>query len=253
MGGVDSGPRPTDEAFARYWTRREGASLRTPIGQARIAIALLRSFLPVYRIWASSPRITVRVSSSTDGRLVASRLAYRLRGRWVGRPLMSVIELPESIDDYLSGESAKARRGNLNRATKLGLTHAALPAGPRANEIYARCNNNRDLVADGVDKAVAAPGTVSVMAVDKDGEAIAVGVAVVDREDAYLSHLVAILGREETLPARWLVHTEIVRVLIERGVRRFWSEGPLVTAMGNQTFQLRLGYVFARVRVIGLP
>lgn len=91
------------------------------------------------------------------------------------------------------------------------------------------------------------------MAVDRHGETVAVGVAVVDREDAYLSHLVAISGREETLPARWLVHTEILRVLIERGVRRMWSEGPLVTSMGNQMFQLRLGYAVARARVVAAP
>jgi hypothetical protein len=251
MGRLDSGPRPTDAAFEQYWKRREGASSRSLVGYARTVIALLRSSRSIYRVWAASPRVTVQVSSSTDGQLIASRLAYRLRGRWVARPLMSVIELPESIEDYLSGETAKSRRQNLNRANKLGITHAALPAGPRANEIYAHCNKNRDLVADGVDTAVAARGTVSMMAVDSDGEAVAVGVAVVDREDAYLSHLVAIAGRDETLPARWVIHTEILRVLIERGVRRMWSEGPLVTSMGNQMFQRRLGYAFARVRVIG--
>lgn len=100
---------------------------------AATAIALLRSWLPIYRIWAATPRSTVQISSSADGRLVASRLAYRLAGRWVARPLLSVIEVPASIEIYISGTSAKSRRQNLNRAQKLGLTHAPLPAGPRAN------------------------------------------------------------------------------------------------------------------------
>ncbi len=253
MARADVGPRPSDEAFSLYWKQRDGATPKSPIWMARAAIDLGRSFGPMYRVWTASPRLTVQVSSSLSGRFVASRLAYRLAGRWVARPLLSVLEVPESIEGYIAGPPGKSRRLNLNRAKTFGITHAALPGGRRANEIYAHCNNERDLAADGIDKAVAAPGTISIMAVDKDGEPVAVGIAVVDRQEAYLSHLVAISGRDETLPARWLVHTEILRQLINQDVHRLWSEGPLVATKGNQTFQLRLGYVLARARVIETP
>lgn len=183
------------------------------------------------------PRVRIRPSNSPDGRAIRAHLAQRDRyGVPEHRIVQGILELPASMDDYLSGRPRQAVRSNVRRAEALGLVCKRLESYYARSECADRaCFAGVSYRSDMLDW----PGRDCWAVVDSDDRLTAIATVTVDGEVAVLWTLV---GHES--PERWLLHTRIVEALIGSGVRLLLVNS--VSAMqlrpGLQYLQRRLGY-----------
>jgi len=244
--------RPADAAFIHIWEYAGAIKVGPVPGRIRAAIRLVSTVLSVTVASRQVKRERVCVERSEAGRLVAALLTHRVGAKAFPRVLLSVIALPDSLDDYLRGKRRGRLRTNLNNAERAGIAVTELCDPTERLAAYVECIDD-DVGTSAAGALLANPGAVVVTASDADGRALCMGAAIVDGADAYLAKLVSIRERAGASDARYSVHTALVAELIARGATRLWADGPLTVHPGLQRFQRLLGYECARPRISRLP
>jgi hypothetical protein len=189
-------------------------------------------FLGWYR--RQLPSVTVRLSESPAGRMIAEHFAIRERGDWRFRHAQGVLELPVDFSDYMRGRSRQAVRTNVAHARRRGMTTMSCVIdnwGPGTD----------DSRADAL-----TPGRVERWVVlEADGTIVADSILSVDEDVALLQGMVSF-----TTHARWLLHTAIVeRLCGDCEMLLTNSDDAYLMGTGNQHFQRLLGYQISRLRM----
>ncbi len=202
--------------------------LRHPRGLGRY-VALLMAL----------PTIDVPLSDSSAGRCLLQQLAGQ---SWRRSGSHAVLALPDTCAAYLRGRSRQAVRTNLRKAATAGLT--CTRGVPESPEDFRRCGELGGVSRTGV-------SFVQVWRVaDRTGRTAGGAYAVVDQDVAVLRTLYASGDAAMSHQVRFLVHTEMVRDLMQQGTRLLLTESVLASPSGLKYFAARLGYRACRIRVV---
>lgn len=251
-GSGDSAIRPGDALMERYWEQRGALGSSPLLRRLPTLLGLIGTGLRVMRSRSHNELLELTLTESPQGDLIVEMLTRKVGPIRMARPLMSVLHLPETIEEYLRGKKAERIRNNLRHADQIGVRAVReLEAGTLLREQFGSAAEVKD--DPHVVRAAEAPGAIAVLCRNEGGDLVCIGTAVVDGVDSYLTMMKSIGESEETGPARWATHVELTRALIEAGVKRLWAEGPLTIGPGLQVFQRRLGYDCARLRVVRIP
>jgi hypothetical protein len=242
---------PGDEVFEAYWRARNGLLEGPRRGRLVKLPSFALSAARIARTWPYLPVVSILLSPTRSGQRLGELLGHRVGSVRLGRPFLSVLELPDDHGEYLSGRRRERVRTNLHRATDAGVCIESINDLATMCDAYAVCNG-RPATEDGTSAMFMTPGAICLGAKSLSGDPLALALVLVDNRDAYLARLVS--NREHdgaASSARWAVHVAATRALVEAGAKRLWAEGPLLVGPGLQVFQRRLGYTCARVRFKG--
>jgi hypothetical protein len=207
----------------------------------------------LFELW-HLPSERIVVEHSVSGRELMAAVTHG-RGRWRrSRPILAVLPIPRESDQYLRGRPRHALRTHLRKATALSLVFREVRDRGEWVRLCEEVLDARGPVAERVegrpvdwflrhrtDRCFAVVGP--------DARCRAIAAAIVTPGDAYLRVLISATGEDGAGTARYLLHTGLVRVLSDEGVRRVWTDGPLTVPPGLQHFQRILGYTCVRPRV----
>jgi hypothetical protein len=181
------------------------------------------------------PAVTISLTRTARGRLIAEHFAIREHGRPRYRHAQGVLPLPDEFSDYLRGRHRQALRTNLAHARRAGLT--------------VRVVTDPHWTPGSIDSRAPhlSPGPVEHWtALDRDGRPVGNAIVSVDDRVALLHGLVA--GERY---ARWLLHAAIVERLCGRCELLLTnSDAVYRIAPGARHFQQLLGYRIATLRVV---
>jgi hypothetical protein len=223
--------------------RRYGGAMRDPRGLWALAVVLARL-----------PALEVRATGGPAGRALRRHLHERRHGVAHNRFAQGVLTLPPTFDEYLSGGRRQALRTNLRRAGDLGIVCSPVPETVDRRDLLERWlgRGRPDDQASVVNEWIAASPADAEwwVAIGRDGAPLALGVISVDAHWALLHGLVS-----RSHPARWMLHTRMVRATIEAGARHLCvTEGnALLLSPELQYFQRLLGYRVAHLRLRSRP
>ena len=235
-------------AAARLATR--GWSVGSPL--RRVAFALAHPHLiPTYaQLLRRLPVVLLQFTPMPAGRLLYNRWHTQ---SWRRAASHAVLAMPSTQQGYLRGRSRQAVRTNLHRAAALNLV--CRPVEPDwtwiregiASEPY------NDLISQ-VDDGANDQGFVQSWAVfDTSNNVLGRAVVVVDERTAVLLLLAGPPDLAVAHQTRYLLHTTLVRDLIEQGVRHLVVESILGAPAGHKYFAARLGYRACRMKVERVP
>jgi hypothetical protein len=157
----------------------------------------------------------------------------------------AVLELPPSVDEYLSGGRTQAMRTNVGHAERLGMRCEQL-----RTEFERRAVADASFFTDSWrrEQLLSDPERTCWIVLDSHNEPIGLATLSVDAEAAILWCLVG-----NGSPERWLLHARIVGTLIEAGVRLLLVDSPSALCLqpGLQYFQRLLGYRVSHLSLSG--
>ena len=222
------------ETASRYL---RGVASSSGLGRLRHTVRP-RGFAASARLVAKLERLTVSPSDSPSGRAIRAYLEERRYGIPTHRVAQGVLVIPHSSQVYLRGRHKQAVRTNLHRAQKERLSCRQLASLPE-REVFA------DLIDPGFadswerELLIGDPEHTCWAVFDADGQPNGLGVVSVDSEVALIWSL-ACRGHS----GRWLLHTEIVSEMANRGVRCLLVATKMTPVLqpGLQYFQRLLGY-----------
>lgn len=198
------------------------------------------------------PRLTVRLTSSRNGASLRDRLGRRLLGVRASCFGQAVLLLPPSFSEYIAGRSRRAVRTNVSRARASGLLVRSITDTEEqerlTREVEARRPPREWWVALGT-RSIRPPDLEWFGVFDSSGRVLGVAAVAADREWAHLLLLTCVTDDELASSARYLLHTEILRELIEGGVRYLLSDSGMRVAPGVRYLQHVLGYAVVNLRV----
>jgi hypothetical protein len=201
------------------------------------------------------PRLEVNVSRGSRGDAMFKRLARRRFTALGWYPAETALVLPDDEATYLRGKSRQALRTNVTRARKEGLRCMVVTEEAErkrlAEELYsaAYAEGAADFIVYLEDRDVGGPIEMHV-AVDAEDNLAAMCQVAVDDEAAMVDIFLKMPDHPSSSDARYLLHLEIVKSLIERNVRMLLVESSrLHVAPGTQYFQRRVGFDAYNVRV----
>jgi len=243
--GQQSAVAPNDPAvtsLALRWAEARPGGWRGARHGAQLALDL-------FRVWLSLPSSPVTSVQDGPGRALRQALTKGWGPLRLMRPVLSVLELPDTLQDYLRGRSRQALRTNIRRADTHGLVAREVHEWPEAAGFSRAVSSARGGEAGeqhDPEWFLQHRGDRWFVVTGGDGAKIAfAAVAAADR-DAYLRTLYSADCHPEASSARYLVHTALVSALLESGVSRLWADGPLTIGSGLQYFQRLLGYQCVR-------
>jgi hypothetical protein len=180
------------------------------------------------------PSITIRLTRSPAGCMIAEHLTIRADGGWRYRHAQGVLPLPAEFSDYLRGRQRQAVRTNVNHARNAEFT-------VRSSMIHDWKPGDDDSRNPHI-----SPGPVERWtAFAPWGGIVAEAILSVDEDVALLHGLVSWASY-----ARWLLHTAIVERLCGRcSLLLTNTDDAYRLDAGAQHFQRLLGYQIARLRV----
>lgn len=240
------------EAAARY----AQAVRRAPGPGARVrALADREGLRAVDALRRSLPAVPAPFSDTAAG--------HELRA-WFGpgrllpldRAPVALLRLPATHADYLRGRPRQALRTNLTRAGALGLACAPAASAEEVWNAVGTIAAQRGQAPEHVVLRRPRPGLVRHFTIARDagGAPVALAETIVDGPWAGLAALVSAHGHQDALLARYLLHTEVVRALVDRGVSSLVVGGSmLLVDPGTRYFQRRLGYEPVALRPTPLP
>ncbi|GLZ53018.1 hypothetical protein [Actinomycetospora sp. NBRC 106378] len=241
MGSAGSGL--ADPEFVRLGEalqrrHRVQGRMRRTAATVACAVPALRERMPVL---ADLPQLLVTSSVSEAG----DRMAAKYDGTRSGVPrrlAVSVLSLPDSVEDYLRGRSKQALRTNSRRAREAGVTCRRMGRVEAEVRISAllRAREEEDLLP-GV-RADLVGGLVQAwVARDADDVTEVIALTSADGPFARLDLMLSAPDREAG-PARYLLSAHLVGELIERGVRHLAVDTALWLDSGLRHFQRLLGF-----------
>jgi len=204
-----------------------------------------RGFAASARLVAKLERLTVSPTDSPSGRAIRSYLEERRYGIPTHRVAQGVLVVPGTRQEYLRGRHKQAVRTNLHRAQDERLSCAQLASSPE-REAFAELIDP-DFTDSWERKLLIRRSESAWWAVfDVEGQPIGLAVVSVDAEVALIWSLVC-RGHS----ARWLLHTEIVSEMAERGVTCLLVATRMAPVLepGLQYFQRLLGYQVAHLKL----
>jgi hypothetical protein len=260
--GHEPSPSPAPDADVQGWpilgepNLERGASfVRTvesaggPVARLRQVILDLGELRPLVATLRSLPTVVVTTGGGPVGQEMRHYYAHRVLGLPVRRLAQGYLEIPSDGDAYLRGGGRRAVRQKLVRAAQLGLCARELAPAEREPVAVAfyegRPGGAQELEAN---RSRLGPHDRWFAAFD-GAEPLALCVALVDRRLARLRLLLGGGDRARSSPARFLVHTHLVRVLSEEGVSVLVSDSALRAWAGPREFAHRAGYRVANLRV----
>ncbi|WP_433801316.1 hypothetical protein [Actinomycetospora sp. CA-084318] len=237
MGGL-ADPEFVRLGEALQRRHRVQGRVRRTAATVACAVPALRERVPVL---ADLPQLTVTCSVSATG----DRMAAKYDGARSGVPrrlAVSVLELPESVEDYLRGRSKQALRTNSRRAREAGVTCRRMGRVEAEVRLAAllRARDEEDLLPEVRGDLVA--GVVQAwVARDADDATEVIALTSVDGTFARLDLMLSAPDRESG-PARYLLSAHLVEELIARGVRHLAVDTALWLDAGLRHFQRLLGF-----------
>jgi hypothetical protein len=193
------------------------------------------------RLLAKLERLTVSPTDSPTGRAIRAYLEERRYGVPTHRVAQSVLVLPRSSQVYLRGRHKQAVRTNLHRARDEHLSCAQLTNLPEREAFAAEYADSweRKLLIE-------RPEAEWWVVFEAEGQPAGLGVVSVDSEVALIWSLVC-----RSHLARWLLHTEIVTELANRGVTCLLVAARMAPVLdpGMHYFQRRVGYQVAHLKL----
>jgi hypothetical protein len=168
---------------------------------------------------------------------------------------VSVLVLPDTLDESLRGTPRQAVRTNVSRARRIGLTTDAHDEAASCEHAIDSALAAREGDPDGYPArllARARNGREELFAVqDAHGTTLALAVVTVDTEWANLGWLLSTPDNERAGDARYLLTVDVNAELIGRGVRHLMVEASLLLGPGLRYFPRRVGFSLANVRFAG--
>lgn len=181
-------------------------------------------------------------SSVLDRHLVHALGPCRIR-----RPLMSILNLPSTSEEYLRGRYRERVRGNLRKAASAGYRASVVGHQAEAMRCIAELLAHRSEEGVHPERAhLPEGGDLRVVVRDAEERVIAMASIAIDGADAYVQMLVSASDLPSIGPARYLAHTAVVEELIALGCQRLWADGAVTLPSGVRHFQHLLGYELAR-------
>lgn len=219
----------------RRWTRK---LLRGIVLGIRPAVAVVRNL----------PRTTLELTTTGAGVDLRSHLAERRCGIPTGR-VVSVLALPQNGAAYLKGKKKQALRTNSTKATAdgVGCHHISnVELRAYATQLLAQ----RSSIAD-LEMLLAEPdgaGFENWVALDSNGDVVAIARLQVDQTVAWLKYFVAVTDTPQSL-ARYKLSAEVFIDLADRGVQHVIVGSAVFLTPGLSYFQRRLGFEATRADV----
>ena len=236
-------------------TRREHGGLRGRVALASYAARHAGDLVASFRVLRALPTYDVVTSPSPQGEWLRALTERRTTGVTRRRLGVSVLDLPDTIEDYLRGKQRQAVRTNVSRARRTGLTTVALDdVAAREQAIGVVLAGRRDDPDWYPERLLvrARNGRDEMFAVrDAHGTTLALAVITVDTEWANLGWLLSTPGDDRAGDARYLLTVDVNAQLIARGVRHLMVEASLLLGPGLRYFQRRVGFTLANVRFAG--
>ncbi|HET9074341.1 MAG TPA: lipopolysaccharide biosynthesis protein [Solirubrobacteraceae bacterium] len=241
---------PGDAAYLRVWTAR--ASLAMGERRLRALLRLAGALVSILRRARQIRREDLRLSPTAAGAVLEELMTVPMGPFRAPRPLLCVLDLPDSLEALLAAPSQRGLRARLDRAADAGvrLVHLHNPAAGFASYALARGRSPSQAQAEDprIHDLTLGEGLIAVAVTDRRGVILAVALAFHDGREAYLARLVA--SRHDLADdVRWVLHAHLCDTLITTGVRRLWTDGPLAVAPDAQGLQDDFGYQCARVRL----
>jgi hypothetical protein len=226
---------------------RTRASLATRV---KVVTSDPRGALELAHVLWRLPRIRVRTTDSAAGRALRSYLGQRHRGIPWNRIAHGVLPLPPTPEEYLSGRSRQALRTNLRRAEQLGISCRRVSSAEKREQVerWLAARFPSDDPDATPDRWIGGPpGEAEWWIASDDGDTPLAIAAVSFDSDWVLLHTMV----SRSHPARWLLHTELVREAIGRGARYVCvdADNALQLDPGVQYFQRLLGYQVINLRL----
>jgi len=234
--------------------RRLTRLLGSGLSQPRRLIALLAFLL-------GAPKLDVRLSASSQGRLLQDYFSRRFLGVFPqSRLCRAVLVLPSDAADYLRGRDRHALRNNLGRARRAGIGCSELDDPTEALTIMQAAWRHREPDVNAANLAsmstrwsaiLGRPEVTMHVARGPAGEPLGVVAGVIDEQVCLLRTALA-----TTHEARWALHQHLVRELIDRRVRYLISHddgpfGALALDPSLHYYQQLLGYQVCHIRPVG--
>jgi hypothetical protein len=197
------------------------------------------------RLVAKLERLTVSPTDSPNGRAIRAYLEERRYGVPTHRVAQGVLVVPRSSQVYLRGRHKQAVRTNLHRAREERLSCAQLTSLPE-REAFADLIRPEYADSWGRKLLIERPEAEWWAVFEADGEPAGLGVVSVDSDVALIRSLVC-----RSHLARWLLHTEIVTELADRGVTCLLVAARMAPVLdpGVHYFQRRVGYQVAHLKL----
>jgi hypothetical protein len=226
---------------------RHMAGVASKSGRARFRHAVRpRGFTASVRLVATLGHLTVSPTDSPSGRAIRAHLEERRWGIPKNRLAQGVLIVPGSRQVYLRGRRRQAVRTNLHRAQEERLTCVHLSSLPE-REAFADLIQS-ELVDSWWERMllIERPEAEWWAVFERGSQPAGIGVVSVDSEVALIWSL-----RCRSHRARWLLHTEIVSELANRGVPCLLVATSMAPVLdpGLQYFQRRLGYQVAHLKL----
>lgn len=221
----------------------------------RRAMLAARALPAVVNCVTRLPVTPAPVSSTPAGITIQRRLRERRWGLPVNRLAQGVLVLPEEFESYVGGRRVRGLRKHMRRA-KETMECRELRHGQHLDVIKSVLRDHNDtrrpfaIRVKWWDEQLGMPGNRGWYVRTKTGEPVALALATVDAETAYLQALVSTESR-----ARWLLHGTLVEDLHAAGVRLLltYSTNALLLEPNHQQFQHQLGYTIANVKEVRGP
>lgn len=170
----------------------------------------------------------------------------------VDRAPVALLALPGTYREHLQGRSRQAVRTNLTRAAGAGLKALVVDSPADLAQAAEHIAAQRATTASALLPAHLGGDARRqfLVAYDDQGAPIGMSHAVVDGSWAGLAALVTSPGHPHAQTVRYLLHSQVVEGLIDRGVSRLVVGGSvLLTTSGTRYFQRRNGYRPVRLDV----
>jgi hypothetical protein len=212
-------------------------------GSGRAPGAPFQGVTAVYRTLTELPRVSVTLTDSASGEVIAAHVRVRRWGVAKNRLAQGILRIPEDVDAYLSRASRLVRR-QVRRAQSSGVACRRLQAPAERAELVDQMTPKIADMPRWVDTIPDRPDDDWWVASASDGTPLGFAIVVVDTEWALLELLRCI-----DHPARYLLHHQIVASLAARGLRYLLTDSPMVLRMDPQLRQLQrmLGYEVANL------
>jgi hypothetical protein len=231
-------------AAARLATR--GWSVGGPLRRVAFAFAhphLIPNYVQLLR---RLPLVLLQLTATPVGNLLFDRWHTQ---SWRRAASHAVLTMPATPQAYMRGRRRQAVRTNLHHAAALNLVCRRVDPDWEWIKEGVASEPFNDLVSQ-VDDGVHDQGFVQSWAVfDASNDELGRAVVVVDELTAVLLLLAGPPDLAVAHQTRYLLHTTLVRDLIEQGVRHLVVESILGAPAGHKYFAARLGYRACRMKV----
>jgi hypothetical protein len=209
---------------------------------------LVAGFRAVAVLLANRPGLRVSLTDSPEGERLRAHFSHRIWGIPHTRIAQGVLVLPHEEGRYVQGRSRRAVRTGINKARAAGITCRALDHVEERRAAADHLRARVPFMSNWDDELFSRPGDSWWAAFALSGEPVTIAQISVDREWALLQSF-----SSTDRPSRYLLHTELVEMLVRANVRYLATEGPMAPLLEPtlQYWQSLLGYRIFNLALCG--